>query len=76
VIEAKTLLPNYFFMSETLILVLSDLQNSISFSEGTMKLQGYQSVKQCFANNVFASITSTSTALIPFAEFPTPYPPH
>jgi hypothetical protein len=57
VIEAKTPLANYFFMSETLILALSDLQNSISFSEGTTKLQGYQSVKHCFANSVFASLT-------------------
>jgi len=39
---AVTLLANYFFISELLILSLLDLQNSISFSKRAPKLQDFQ----------------------------------
>ena len=39
---ARTLLANYFFMSELSILSLLDIQNSISFSKRATKLQDFQ----------------------------------
>jgi hypothetical protein len=46
------LLAYYFFMSGTLILALSNLQNSISFDKEKTKSQGFQDVKEYFANNI------------------------
>lgn len=56
VIEVKILLANYFFMSKMPILLLSNLRNSISFSRGTTKTQGFRDIKQCFVNSIFVLI--------------------
>ena len=72
-IEAKVatiLLAKYFFITTTLISLLSTSHSSMGYSKSTTRFRYFQRVKQCFANSVSDATTKYhATSLFLFEAY-------